>query len=74
MSPNYVYKNQFVSLLLCMLMSEEPDGFLFFCLSVHPSVHACAGVGGSVPISNWLWTLFVFLAQRRLWTLQSVPG
>lgn len=26
-SPNYVYKNQFVSLLLCMLMSEEPDGY-----------------------------------------------
>ena len=44
------------------------------CLAVHSSVHACAGAGGGVPFPDWLWTLFLFLAQRRLWTVQSVPG
>ena len=47
---------------------------MIVCLSVHSGVHACAGAGGCILVSNGLWTLFLFLAQRRLWTLQSVPG
>ncbi len=51
----------------CTLILDLQAYFISLSLSVHSSVHACAGAGGSVPFSNWLWTLFVFLAQRRLW-------
>lgn len=41
---------------------------------VHSSIHARAGPGGSVPFSDWLRTFFLFLAQRRLRLVSSVPG
>lgn len=39
----------------------------FLCLPVHSGVHACAGASGSIPFPDWIWTLLLFLAQRRLW-------
>ena len=59
----------------CRSRPSGRDRFIVpVCFPVHSSVHARARAGGSVPVSDGLWTLLLFLAERRLQSVPSVPG
>lgn len=41
---------------------------------VYSDLHARAGAGGRLPLPDWLRTLFLLLAQGRLWPVPCLPG